>query len=55
MATKWLARSKPGPGSSGSSKPTARRTIDGHPNYVAVLHMRGPDDDQEVLSHRAFQ
>lgn len=29
-------------------------TVDGHPGYVAVLHLRGSDDQLRVVSHRAF-
>ncbi len=44
-----------GDGSSQDHIVVTTLTVDGHPNYVSVLHLRGPDDDLEVLSHRAFQ
>ena len=29
-------------------------TLDGHPGYLSVLQLRGPEDSLRVLSHRAF-
>ncbi len=43
--------------SSGTSQDhlvVAQHSVDGHAGYLSVLHLRGPEDSLQVLSHRAF-
>lgn len=42
---------------SGASKDhfvVTQLTLDGHPDYLSVLHLRGQEDSLHVLAHRAF-
>ena len=49
-----MSVSTPGDGGSEDHFVVTEHSLNGHAGYLSVLHVRGPEDSLQVLSHRAF-